>query len=62
LWVEWPGHVISTWRLHSVTGALLAEGRLSNGPIDISTMPTGILLLELRDSGGERALLKVVRE
>jgi len=62
LWVEWPGHVISTWRLHSVTGALLAEGRLSNGPIDISTMPTGILLLDLRDSGGERALLKVVRE
>lgn len=62
LWVEWTGHGISTWRLRSVTGALLAEGRWSNGPIEISTMPTGILLLELHDSEGERALLKVARE
>lgn len=62
LFVEWPGHVISAWRVRSATGALLAEGRWVDAPIDVSAMPAGILLLELMDRAGERSTLKVLHQ
>lgn len=60
--VDWLGHAIALWRIRSITGAVLAEGRWMNAPLDLSVMPAGSLLLELQDVTVERGLVRVVRE
>ena len=62
LFVEWPGHRISTWQLRSLNGALLAEGRWMNAPLELAHLSAGVLLLELLDQAGERSILKVLHE
>ncbi|HRD52541.1 MAG TPA: hypothetical protein PKY96_07825 [Flavobacteriales bacterium] len=60
--IEWAGHVITNWRLLSATGALMAEGRWQNTPIDVAAMQPGLLILELFDAQGERGLVRVMKE
>lgn len=60
--VEWPGHRIRTWHVRAVSGALLAEGQWMNVPLDLSTMPSGAWLLELRDANGIRSTVRVMKD
>jgi hypothetical protein len=61
LFSTWEGHVISTWRLFSTGGALLAEGRRTEGPLDVKRFTDGPLLLELVDELGEKAVVRLVK-
>lgn len=62
LWVEWPGHTVVSWRVRSITGALVGEGRWMNAPLDLATMPTGVLLLQLVDGNGGRSTVRVLKD
>ncbi|MGV3636876.1 MAG: hypothetical protein ACO1NQ_04420, partial [Flavobacteriales bacterium] len=59
LFLSWEGHVIHTWRIHSVTGSLLAEGRCTGSPLDIERFTAGPLLLEVTDQAGTRGVVRV---
>lgn len=60
--VGWPGHVIASWRIRSITGAVLNEGRWMNAPLDLSAMPAGQLLLELRATDGSHGVVRILKE
>jgi hypothetical protein len=59
LFLSWEGHAINTWRIRSVTGSLLAEGRYTGSPLDIERYADGPLLLELIDQAGTRGMVRV---
>jgi hypothetical protein len=62
LFLSWEGHVIHTWRIRSVTGSLLAEGRYTGIPLDIERFAEGPLLLELTDQAGTRGMVRVQKQ
>jgi hypothetical protein len=62
LFVEWPGHGIAHWRILSVTGALLKEGRQWSAPLYLGDLRPGMLLIELWDAEGAKGTLRIVKE
>ena len=61
LFLSWEGHAIHTWRIRSVTGSLLAEGRYTGSPLDIERFAAGPLVVELVDLAGTRAMVRVLK-
>jgi hypothetical protein len=61
LFLSWEGHAIHTWRIRSVTGSLLAEGRYTGSPLDIERFAAGPLVVELIDLAGARAMVRVLK-
>lgn len=59
LFFSWEGHAIHTWRILSVTGGLLAEGRYTGSSLDIDRFAAGPFLLELVDTAGTRGMVCV---
>ncbi|MBK6776689.1 MAG: T9SS type A sorting domain-containing protein [Flavobacteriales bacterium] len=53
---------VDRYRVLSVTGALIQEGRPNNGAIHVDRLPAGTYLLELTDGTEERTLLRFVKE
>ena len=62
LFLSWEGYVIHTWRIRSVTGSLLAEGRYMGSLLDIERLAAGPLLLELIDQAGARGMVRVQKQ
>lgn len=62
LFLEWPGHTIAAWRIRSLTGALLAEGRWMDAPLDVPHMPPGVMLVELRDVNGAASTARLLKD
>lgn len=61
LFLSWDGHAIHTWRIRTVTGMLLAEGRYTGSPLDIERFAAGPLVVELVDLAGARAMVRVFK-
>ncbi|HRD52540.1 MAG TPA: hypothetical protein PKY96_07820, partial [Flavobacteriales bacterium] len=60
--LEWVGHSMSNWRLLSLTGALLAEGRWTHAPIEVAALPPGVFVAVLIDATGELGMVRVMKE
>jgi hypothetical protein len=61
LFLTWEGHVIHTWRIRSVTGSLLAEGRYTGSPLNIEHFAAGPMVVELVDLAGARAMVRALK-
>jgi hypothetical protein len=62
LFLSWEGHVIHTWRIRSLSGSLLAEGRYTGSPLDVERYADGPLLLELTDQAGAQGIVRVQKQ
>lgn len=60
--VEWPGHSIAHWRILSITGALLKQGRQWSTALYLGDLRPGMLLIELWDAEGAKGSLRIVKE
>jgi hypothetical protein len=58
LFLSWEGHAIQTWRIRSVSGGSLAEGRYTGGPLDIERFAVGPMLLEVIDQVGNHGIVR----
>jgi len=53
---------IASYKLYSITGQLLQEGQPVQHRIDVSTLKTGIYLIQVSDQDGGLSTLKLVKE
>ncbi len=56
------GSFVKSYRVLSITGSVVQEGRPIDATIDIARIPTGTYLLELVDSNGVRTRTSFVKE
>lgn len=60
--LTWPGHVPVQYRVRDLSGSLAATGAVGDGSIGVAGLPAGAYFLEVSDRGGERVVLRLVRE
>lgn len=60
--LTWPGHVAVQYRIHDLAGSVAATGAVREGTIAVEGLPAGAYLMEVYDRGGERAVLRLVRQ
>ncbi|MBK8498936.1 MAG: CotH kinase family protein [Flavobacteriales bacterium] len=53
---------VTSYRIMSLTGAVLQEGRPQHGSIRVDALPAGMHLLELTDDDGNRASFRIITE
>ena len=56
------GRSVVRYRILSITGATLQEGRPMNSAIQVDRVPIGVHVLELFDAEGGRTSLRIVKE
>ncbi len=55
---------VANYRLLSIVGSVLRQGRLYNGPnkVSMQSLPSGIYMLEITDNYGQKMITKIIKQ